>query len=73
MPSCCVCILLSDYVQSFYLNPAAKFMYTSVWKQMSIDKEDRGLGSRRDCGLVHTVRIYRERRGGDRESKTLER
>lgn len=49
-------------------------MYTSVWKQMSIDKVDQGcLGSRRDCGLVHTVRIYRERRGGDRESKTLER
>lgn len=42
--------------------------------QMSIDKQDRGcLGSRRDCELMHTVRIYRERPGRDRESKTLER
>lgn len=49
-------------------------MYSSVWKQMSIDKEDRRcLGSRRDCEPVYTVRIYRERRGRDRESKTLER
>lgn len=41
---------------------------------MSIDKEGRGcLGSRGDCELVYTVRMYLERRGRDRESKTSER